>query len=95
VLSALPFFWPWRDRGERYERAGKGHEPPYIITFGIWTLPQQGGRENGVGRVGLRVVPSHVSDRAFRNTIQYQYLEAQLYQYRRSLDLGDGRQVGR
>lgn len=57
------------DRGERYERAGKGHEPPYIITFGIWTLPQQGGRENGVGRVGLRVVPSHVSDRAFRNTI--------------------------
>jgi hypothetical protein len=68
VLSALPFSWPgWI---EENDASGQGHEPPYIITF--WPfgpLPRQGGRENGVGRVGLRVVPSHVSDRTFRNTI--------------------------
>lgn len=58
------------DRGESCERAERVMSPPILLLFGIWTLPQQGGRENGVGRVtGLRVVPSHISDRAFRNTI--------------------------
>jgi hypothetical protein len=65
VLSALPFSWCL----EENDASGQGHETPNI-TFGIWTLPQQGSRESGV-RVGLRVIPSHVSDRAFSNTIQY------------------------